>query len=403
MDFHNIEEMSIDHWTKDVTEDQIKDILNYNENDVRATYEFYLLTIGDTDHILYKGINRLELRKNIKKEFNIPCINYNDVKIGDELNKLGYLKGSGKTKQDLKIKPDKFDSFTFNDCIPNYVKFKTDKFNNFFNSIKNIKVNLKEKQEFNLELNGTTYTIMKGGIHSQDKPRKVIVNENEFLRDADIGSQYPNAIRKRRLKPRHLEDAYFDTYVQNITIRLEAKAMYKKTKDPKYQAIQEAYKLALNGGGFGKMGEESSWQYDPFISMAVTIGNQFEILMLIEDMELNGIHVISANTDGIICLFQKELNDKYYQICKEWELLVGNEDLGQLEYTEYSSLIQTSVNDYIAVKTNGEIKTKGDFVSDFEIHKNKSAKIVPLALQAYYSKGIKIEDTIYNHQNIFHN
>ena len=205
MDFHNIEEMSIDHWTKDVTEDQIKDILNYNENDVRATYEFYLLTIGDTDHILYKGINRLELRKNIKKEFNIPCINYNDVKIGDELNKLGYLKGSGKTKQDLKIKPDKFDSFTFNDCIPNYVKFKTDKFNNFFNSIKNIKVNLKEKQEFNLELNGTTYTIMKGGIHSQDKPRKVIVNENEFLRDADIGSQYPNAIRKRRLKPRKLD------------------------------------------------------------------------------------------------------------------------------------------------------------------------------------------------------
>lgn len=401
IDFHNIEEMSIDHWVETITLKEIEEVLGYNENDVKATYEFYKMTLGDTDHVLYKGIDRLELRRNIRDEFKIPCINYNDVKIGDELNKLGYLNRTGIRKEELRNRPKTFKEFTFKDCIPDYIEFKTDKFNVFYNSIKGVKVNLKEKQEFNLELNGTIYTIMKGGIHSQDKARRVEPKDNEILRDADVGSQYPNAIRKRKLKPRHLQDAYFDTYVNNINIRLEAKAMYKKTKDPKYQAIQEAYKLALNGGGFGKMGEEYSWQYDPFISMSVTIGNQFEILMLIEEMEINGIHVISANTDGIVCLFDKDLDKIYYKICKEWELKVGNEDLGQLEYVDYKLLVQMSVNDYIAIKTNGEIKCKGDFVSDFEIHKNKSARIIPIALQNYFSKGIKIEQTILNHNNIF--
>ena len=71
--------------------------------------------------------------------------------------------------------------------------------------------------------------------------------------------------------------------------------------------------------------------------------------------------------DGIVCLFDKSLDELYYKICKDWEVLVGNDTLGQLEYVDYSALIQTSVNDYIAVKTNGDFKCKGDFTSEFEL------------------------------------
>ena len=190
IDFHNIEEMSIDHWVEDISEQGIKDVLGYNENDVRATYEFYLITIGQTNLPLYKGIDRLELRRNIKKEFKIPCTNYNDVKIGDELNKLGYIQKSGRDKRDLKPTSVKLD-FTFGDCLPSYIHFKTDKFNNFLNLIKNVKVKLDksndDKQVFPFEYNGTIYTIMKGGIHSVDKPRIIVPNDDELLVDADIG------------------------------------------------------------------------------------------------------------------------------------------------------------------------------------------------------------------------
>ncbi len=151
----------------------------------------------------------------------------------------------------------------------------------------------------------------------------------------------------------------------------------------------------------GKLGEETNWQKDYFIQCCVTIGNQFEILMLIEMLEFEGISVVSANTDGIVCLFDKELEDTYYKICKEWEKIVGNEDLGQLEYCDYLFLAQTSVNDYIAQSTDGSIKQKGEFLTEFEIHKNKSKRIVPLALEQYFVNGIKPEVFIKNHKDIF--
>lgn len=149
------------------------------------------------------------------------------------------------------------------------------------------------------------------------------------------------------------------------------------------------------------MGEPTSWQYDPFISMSVTIGNQIEILMLIESLEIEGIHVISANTDGIVCLFDKSMEEIYNKICKEWEITVGNDVLGQLEYTDYKLLVQTSVNDYLAIKLDNEVKKKGDFMTEFELHKNKSARIIPLALEAFFTKNINPEEFIKNHINIF--
>jgi hypothetical protein len=59
------------------------------------------------------------------------------------------------------------------------------------------------------------------------------------------------------------------------------------------------------------------------------------------------------------------------------------------------------VNDYLAIKTDGEIKKKGDFLTDFELHKNKSARVVPIALERFYVHNIPVRDTITGHDNIF--
>lgn len=212
---------------------------------------------------------------------------------------------------------------------------------------------------------------------------------------------YPNAIRKRVLYPLHLGIEWWEGYQKYIEKRIEAKNLYKTTKEKKYQAIQETYKLALNGGSFGKTGEETSWQYCQFTNKRITIGSQIDLLMLIEMLELKGIPIMSANTDGIVCLFDKSLNDIYYQVCKEWETIVGNDTLGQLEYQEYTKLVQLSVNDYLAVTQEGKVKQKGDFMTDFELHKNKSFKIIPIALVNYFAHNIPIEETITKHTNIF--
>jgi hypothetical protein len=86
-----------------------------------------------------------------------------------------------------------------------------------------------------------------------------------------------------------------------------------------------------------------------------------------------------------------------HEINKWWSELTSYE----LERADYQKIIFSTVNDYIAIKTNGEVKKKGDFVTDFELHKNKSARIVGLALEAYFVSGIPVSDSITNHTNVF--
>jgi hypothetical protein len=131
--------------------------------------------------------------------------------------------------------------------------------------------------------------------------------------------------------------------------------------------------------------------------MFTTITGELSLLMLIEAYELAGIHVISANTDGVTIQINKSLVDKMHELNKWWMELTSYE----LERTDYQKIIFSTVNDYLAIKTDGEIKKKGDFLTDFELHKNKSARIVPIALDKYYTAGIPIDETIRTHKNIY--
>lgn len=416
MDMPSIEETPIEFCIKDemgkpihrdLEDEDLDLIIQYCKNDIESTYQWYLYTIGEVENEQYKGKNKILDRLNLIKEMGLsPLImNYSDVKIGDEINKIGYCKLTNRSVEDLyEIKKARKSTkaFTFGECIPSYVSFQTVEFRNFYESIKSVKVSLqKESQEFNFTYNGTTYTIAKGGIHSNEKNRIIVAGEDEILRDADVGSQYPNAIVKRRLYPSHLGPEWLVNYENMINTRFEYKA---KKNDPAANSVQEMFKLALNGGGFGKTNERESWQYDPRVTFFCTIGNQFEILMLVEQLEINGIHVVSANTDGIVCLFKKNLEAKYNEICKWWEEKVGNTTMGKLEFTDFKALYQESVNTYIAIKTDGKAKVKGRLSHIGEFNKNNTKDISRIGRKAiveYFKNGTPIEQTIRNSNNIF--
>lgn len=413
LDLDNIEEMPVPFNKKDLTDEEIDLTIHYCINDVDATFNFYLLTIGDTDNELYKGKNKIQDRLDIIEEFKFPhtCINWSDVKIGDEINLKGYMDRTRKDRQQVyeaKRARKATPAITFGKCIPSYVEFTTKEFQQFHKNIARERLLLREgddEQSYSFTFGGTTYTIAKGGIHSNEKKRKIIPSENEILKDADVGSQYPNAIFKRQLYPSHLGRAWNDNFGSNIQRRLEYKA--KGKKDKRYKGLGEMMKLALNGGGFGKTNEPNSWQYDPQVQFACTIGNQFEILMLIEKLETSGIHVVSANTDGIVSLYDKRLDSVYMECCRWWEEKVGNTEMGKLEYAEYEWLVQTSVNSYIALKKDEpdpkeRVKKKGMiFLTEHEINKNKSRRIIPIALEKYFVEDIPVEDTIRAYENIF--
>ncbi len=176
--------------------------------------------------------------------------------------------------------------------------------------------------------------------------------------------------------------------------RLELKPLAKK--DKKIKGIVGALKLAVNSV-YGKSSDMQNWIYDRQLTMFTTITGELSLLMLIEAYESAGIHVISANTDGVTIMIKNCDIDKMHEINKWWCDVTQYE----LERADYQKIIFSTVNDYLAIKTDGDVKKKGDFLTDFELHKNKSARVCAIALENYFVNSVPIEQTIRNHRNIY--
>jgi len=401
MQFPNIQEMPIHHSTK-INISQLDEILEYCWNDVLSTYEYFKYIIGETEHKEYKGVNKIEFREIIKKETGFNCLNWDDVKIGDNLNKKKYCEATGIDTRDIRnIPTTKREVIYFSDCIPDFIEFETEQLQVFLNRLKQKSVRSTKEFKESIMFNNTIYTFAQGGLHSKDKPRKLESSHNIVLKDADVGSMYPTELIKRKLYPAHLGEAWVNNIEDSAKARLHVYKPLIKKGDKVAKSWSDGLKLGMNGGGYGKTNEYKSWQYDPLVTMSVTISGQLQLLMLIEDLALIGIKCVSANTDGIVCLIPIELQGKYSEICKAWEIQVGNIELGQLEFNNYSKLIQLSVNDYIALTDRGEIKYKGSFEIDKQLHKSFNFRIKAIALEQYFIHGKDFRQTIMNHDSIY--
>lgn len=247
----NIENLEFD-LDQDFTRDEIygeDGVISYCHNDVTYTLKHFMFTIGNTEHKLYKGKDKIKDRLIIMEEVGIPCMNYDDVKIGAEWNKKDYMYLSGRDEKDLK--PKKVNYFfgkKYKQFFPNTVSFQTEGIKKFIKRVGETYV-LNEKQEFHYRFNDSlNICIGKGGIHSNEKFRLIKPEEDEIYLQCDIGSQYPNAMRKFGIYPKHLGMEWNKMLIGKIERRLKYKALYKETKEPKYNSLQEMGKLSLNGG-----------------------------------------------------------------------------------------------------------------------------------------------------------
>jgi hypothetical protein len=394
MDLENIEEMPIHHSKTNMTPEEIQLTKDYCRNDVMATYEFYKITTGECDHPLYKGNNQIDLRLDILEEFGIPCLNYSDSKIGDEMIKKFYCQEKNIQPADLPKKGNFRKEVPVKDCIAHYVAFQTPELQEFYDRVRKLKLGLQDDFKEEIHFYDNVYSFMKGGLHTENKPKVFEADEDHLIIDWDVSSYYPAIIINNGKYPAHLGKEFLRGYTHMFEKRLELKPLAKN--DKKIKGIVGALKLAVNSV-YGKSSDMQSWIYDRQVTMFTTITGELSLMMLIEAYEMQGLHVISANTDGVTIMIHKDDVQKMHDINKWWMDLTQYE----LERTDYAKIIFSTVNDYLAIKTDGEIKKKGDFLTDFELHKNKSNRIVSIALEQYYVHGVPIDTTIKGHDNIF--
>jgi len=150
-------------------------------------------------------------------------------------------------------------------------------------------------------------------------------------------------------------------------------------------SLSSTVKIMTNGS-YGKLNSVYSILYAPHLMIDTTVTGQLSLLMLIEDLSLNGIKVLSANTDGMSVVYSNP--KKINKIVKKWE---KNTKL-TMEFSPYKELHARDVNSYIAVY-DGYVKRKG-FYAELAIDKNPQHMVVQQAIAEFLLNGTPMEDTI---------
>ena len=148
-------------------------------------------------------------------------------------------------------------------------------------------------------------------------------------------------------------------------------------------------KIQINGS-FGKLGSKWSILYSPDLLIQTTVTGQLALLMLIEQIELQGIPVVSANTDGIVIKCPKVKIDTLNTVINAWETTTGFET----EEARYAALYSRDVNNFIAIKTDGGHKAKGVYAPS-GLAKTPSNTVCVEAALAYVKHGTPVEDTVH--------
>jgi hypothetical protein len=405
MRWENVEDLTID-FTKEIETTDIPKIIKYNRNDVLSTLKFYEITLPE-----------VKLRQQIGKSFNIDCLNLNDVKIGETLF-LKYIElKTGLTKKEIKSKVIQRDTIAFEDCILDYINFKTKNFQNTLESIKDTVVS-GTKQEFTYKFiqDEVIYKYGSGGLHAQNKPGVYKKDDQHLIIDIDVSSFYPSLAVQNGFFPEHLGMQFCEIYKDRYDYRMTIKPDKSKSLEA------GTWKLGLNGI-YGKSGDKYSPFYDPKYTMKTTLNGQLLLSMLTERLIMNieSLQIIQINTDGITAKIHNDSLDELMNICKAWERKTGL----TLEYGYYKKFIMRDVNNYIAVydKPEEELKpqfsesdwydnsytkhkTKGSFQvvpeanGKIAFNKDWSMRVVKKALHDYYIYNIPIKDSIMNNTDI---
>lgn len=223
-----------------------------------------------------------------------------------------------------------------------------------------------------------------GGLHSA---RKKYQGE-DFIVNSDVSSFYPSIMIEYGLLSRNVQNP---TKFKEIR---DTRFKSKKEKNP----IEKSLKLVLNST-YGACLDVNNDLYDQRQGIAICVNGQLLLLDLIEKVELtfgDRAEFIQGNTDGVMFKFNsKEDIDQYLQICQDW----SKRTKMNLDHDFIKKIIQKDVNNYVYVKEDNSIKSKGAYVKKLSLIDN-DLPIVNKAIKEKLINNIGIEKTINDSDNL---
>lgn len=357
-----------------------------------AIVRWYCVNDLTNTAILHESLKeQVELRDSMGKEYKMDLRSKSDAQIAEAVIAEEIERLNGCRAQRPVIEP----GTRYKYKIPHFIKYQSGLMNWVLDIVRNVNFIVSEDgnvgmpeelKALRLEIAGGVYRMGIGGLHSSEQCAAHYADANTLLIDRDVTSYYPYIILNQGLYPQHLGPNFLKVYRTLVDRRIAAKHRGDKV-------IADSLKITINGS-FGKLGSRYSVLYAPDLLIQVTVTGQLSLLMLIERLELVGIHVVSANTDGIVIKCPTARQAECDAIVKQWEQETGFET----EETTYTAVYSRDVNSYIAVKPDGKVKTKGAYASpekpSDQLHKNPTNEICVDAVLALLTKGTPIMTTV---------
>ena len=241
-------------------------------------------------------------------------------------------------------------------------------------------------ETLNVVIDDFRYDWGTGGIHGSVEGL-VEANDEYEIWDWDVASFYPNMAIANRVYPEHLSESFCDSYEDFYNER----GNYAKGTGENL-----AIKLGLNAT-YGNSNNQYSPFYDPKYTMTITINGQLSLCMLIERLlMICDVKVIQCNTDGFTVYVKKDKIELMKEHVSRWEKLTGL----KMEDSHYSKMFIRDVNNYVAIYTNGKLKSKGAYEwKDLAWHKNMSALVIQMAVEHELLGNGTAIDFIKNHKD----
>ena len=432
----------IDKWDRYVIPEWITNIMHYNLNDVFIVCEMIRLYIDE-----------VRLRYNISKAYGVDVLSSSRSNIADNLFVKFYSEFSGLAESQWRGRKTERTAMSFKRVIFPFIKFKTKELQELLEEMKKVVIYsigkkalkeiapkypelkyLKTNNEsgwFEVKINNLIYTIATGGLHSQDIPRELkskltfvddwklsdckeggskeenapsiwdVITDNSYIYvHWDIASFYPSIMDVYKIAPAHMNEGVF---VKLIHWLKETRVTAKHSKEdyidgiPK-DVLAQVLKIVINSI-YGKLGFEKGDICDRLAVLKVTINGQLMIMMLCESLELAGIEVVSANTDGIVVKLHKKNKAKFEEIADEWKRLTKLD----ADSEEYKCYINRDINNYVIEELNGKVSYKGALhptMYAVDLQKGYDMPIVAKAVVDYFLNDKPILETLYECKNI---
>jgi len=386
----------------ELTETQMDEVADYCINDVMMTVDQFRYSIPQVEvrlrlEDMYKDVTTIEAKpgyrgnppKNIEHQ-GVALLDRHDAGVCETIfqtlyasrtnTPINHVKKLRPTLGVIKVKELLAQSKYVRSEDPEFLKV-IDR----WSQIEGAHENVKEALEYTFMMDDLELKVAAGGLHSVDGAANIESNDDYQMIDIDVTSYYPAIMEQNAFHPQQLTTDFVDIENELTTFRINA----KNTGD---KVAANGVKIVINTA-YGKSASKYSFMFDPEMQLKVIMVGQLNLLALIARLQREGIKVLSANTDGILCYVHKDQRDKFTNIYQQWENRSGY----NLEETHYSKYVRRDVNNYIAIDTdpNEAPKVKGVFKQV-----KGRAPIIADALYAYYRSGVQPQETINTCANV---